>query len=65
MKQKKILNFFILSFLLLACQPEPVALSGDILFEDDFATGEHHWTSLVNEGGAMGYDAGGFRFYIR
>ena len=65
MKFKNFLTIFIFSLLLAACQPEPIPLPGDILFEDDFSTGEHQWTSFANEGGVMGYDAGGFRFFIR
>ena len=57
--------FFLLSFVLFACQPEPVPVSGDILFEDDFSTRENQWTTLVNESGVMGYDASGFRFFIQ
>ena len=40
-------------------------MPGDILFQEDFSTHENQWTSLANEGGVMGYDAGGFRFFIR
>lgn len=60
--------FFLLlffSFLLAACQPEPQPLPGDVLFSDDFSTREHAWTHLVNDGGVMDYNAGGFRFYVR
>lgn len=57
--------FFLFSFVLFACKPEPVPVSGDILFEDDFSTRENQWTTLVNENGVMGYDASGFRFFIR
>ncbi len=56
---------FLLSFFLLACQPQPIVLSGDLLFEDDFSTGQNGWTSLYNDSGVMGYNAGGFRFYVR
>ncbi len=65
MKIKSFLIVLAFSFLLVACQAEPISLPGDILFEDDFSTGEHRWTSFANEGGVMGYDAGGFRFFIR
>ena len=65
MKTKFFLVIFSLSVLLAACQPEPEPLPGDILFEDDFSTTENQWTSLANEGGAMGYDADGFRFFVR
>ena len=65
MKFKNLIPVFLLPFLLLACQPEPIPLPGDILFEEDFSTGEHQWTTFANDGGIMGYDAGGFRFFIR
>jgi hypothetical protein len=44
-----------------------VPVSGEVLFKDDFSPEfrAHHWTSLANESGVMGYDANGFRFYIR
>ena len=57
--------FFFFSLLLAACQPEPVVLTGDVLFAEDFSTRENNWTHLVNDGGMMDYNAGGFRFYIR
>jgi len=59
--------FYLLLFVLLlaACQPESRALTGDVLFSDDFSTRENDWTHLVNDGGVMDYNAGGFRFYIR
>lgn len=56
--------FLILVFFLAACQPEPIFLPGDVIFEDDFSTRAHPWTTLRNENGVMGYDAGGFRFHI-
>ena len=65
MKLKTFLVIFLLFFLLAACQPEAVSLPGTILFEDDFSSHEHQWTTLVNEGGVMGYDAEGFRIFIR
>lgn len=65
MKSKVFLTFFLLSLFLAACQPKPIILSGDILFAEDFSTRENQWTSLVNEGGVMNYDAGGFRFFIK
>ena len=65
MKFKTLIPVFLLSFLLIACQPEPIPLPGDILFEEDFSTGVHQWTTFANDGGIMGYDAGGFRFFIR
>jgi hypothetical protein len=57
--------FIFFSILLAACQPEPVVLPGDVLFSDDFSTHEQGWIHLVNDGGVMDYNAGGFRFYVR
>ncbi|NQU31217.1 MAG: hypothetical protein HQ525_11170 [Anaerolineae bacterium] len=65
MKQRIWLVFFLLPFLMFACQSKPIILQGDILFEDDFSTRENQWTSLVNDGGVMNYDAEGFRFYVK
>ena len=64
MKRRILLLLFFLP-VLAACQPEPRALTGDVLFADDFSTRENNWTHLVNDGGVMDYNAGGFRFYIR
>lgn len=57
--------FLLVALFLAACQPTSRALTGDVLFEDDFSTRENPWTHLMNEGGVMDYNAGGFRFYIR
>lgn len=58
------LGILFLFFLMAACQPTPVFLPGDVMFEDDFSTRAYPWTTLHNEKGIMGYDAGGFRFHI-
>ncbi len=67
MMRKKIFLVFLLAFFLGACQSKsvPTPVSGEILFDDDFSTRENHWTTLVNDGGVIGYDAQGFRFFIR
>lgn len=65
MKQRILLVFFFLAFFIISCQPEPIILQGDILFEDDFSTRDNQWTSLVNDGGVMNYDAEGFRFFVK
>lgn len=57
--------FLLVALFLAACQPTSRALTGDVLFEEDFSTRENPWTHLMNEGGVMDYNAGGFRFYIR
>lgn len=64
MRAKSLFLWLVVLFFLTACQPEPEVLPGDVLFEDDFSTREYQWTRLNNEKGAMGYDAGGFRFFI-
>jgi len=64
MKSKIFLLIFLLSLVLSACQPEPLPMPGDILLDDDFSTGVNGWTTLVNDKGVMGYNAGGFRFYV-
>ncbi len=64
MKSKFFFLIFLLSLVLCACQPELVPMPGDILLDDDFSTGINGWTTLVNDKGVMGYNAGGFRFYI-
>lgn len=64
MKRIAFLLIFFALFLA-ACQPEPAPLPGDVLFSDDFSTREQAWTHLVNDGGAMDYNAGGFRMYVR
>lgn len=56
---------FLFSLTLATCQPAPIILPGDVLFSDDFSTHEQGWAHLVNDGGVMDYNAGGFRFYIR
>jgi len=63
--KRRFFSLVVLLILLSACQTEPAALTGDVLFSDDFSTRENSWTHLVNDGGVMDYNAGGFRFYIR
>mgnify|MGYP002641013521 FL=1 len=63
--KRTIFLLFFFSLLLAACLPESRALSGDVLFSDDFSTRETGWVHLVNDGGVMDYNAEGFRFYIR
>ena len=63
--KEKIFLFLLLALLLSACQPAQQNLPGDVLFADDFSTRENNWVHLVNDGGVMDYNAGGFRFYVR
>ncbi len=70
MKLNLIFVFFLFTAGLSACQTqeqEKTPVSGEVLFTDDFSSEKHlhHWTSLANASGVMGYDAEGFRFYIR
>lgn len=64
MKKKLLFLVLIGVFMLAACQSAPVYLPGDVIFEDDFSTRDQGWTTLHNEQGIMGYDAGGFRFHV-
>jgi len=64
MKPKSFFIWLIVFVFLTACQPAPEVLPGDTLFEDDFSTRDNQWTRLSNNKGMMGYDAGGFRFFI-
>ncbi len=65
MMKRFVFLLFLFTLVLSACQPEPIPLPGDVLFSDDFSTRENAWTHLVNDGGAMDYNAGGFRMYVR
>ena len=63
--KKNLFLIFLFALFLSACQPQASAITGDVLFSDDFSTRDNAWTHLVNDGGVMDYNAGGFRFYIR
>jgi len=61
----------LLSFLFLfsACAAPiaatPLAPSGSVLFQDEFANNASGWDRLANDGGIMDYDSGGFRILVR
>ncbi|MBT3337508.1 MAG: hypothetical protein HN855_00055 [Anaerolineae bacterium] len=59
------MSLLLFVFVLTACQPAPVILPGDTLFADDFSINTGQWVNLVNDGGVMGYDASGLRFFVR
>lgn len=72
---RKILHpslFFLLAVLLSSClpsqmtAPKPVTGNpGDTLFQDKFENNSSGWDRILNDGGIMDYDSGGFRILIR
>lgn len=69
---KKILVLFVLSTILLAsCLPaapaDPVisGASGEILYQESFADNTSGWDRVLNDGGIMDYDSGGYRILVR
>ncbi|HKI52484.1 MAG TPA: hypothetical protein VJ987_00050 [Anaerolineales bacterium] len=56
---------------LAACLPTstaqiiPSGNSGDILYQELFADNTSGWDRVLNDGGIMDYDSGGYRFLIR
>jgi len=57
-------------FLLSACASPPtpatpLAVSGTLLFQDEFDRNTTGWDRVANDGGIMDYDSGGYRFLIR
>jgi len=73
MKLTRILTVILFSFILVlsACAPAspsqtiPSGASGDILYQDLFADNTSGWDRVLNDGGIMDYDSGGYRFLIR
>lgn len=70
---KKIFIPFLSSFmfLLAACLPaaptEPVRTGnpGDILYQESFTDNTSGWDRVINDGGIMDYDSGGYRILVR
>ncbi|HSG41769.1 MAG TPA: hypothetical protein VLA72_01320 [Anaerolineales bacterium] len=70
---KKSFVLYCLSFVLIfsSCLPTPSAQtipsgnSGDILYQETFADNTSGWDRVLNDGGIMDYDSGGYRFLIR
>ena len=59
-------------FLLAACTPAaaptqiiPSAKSGDVLFQEDFSNNTSGWDRVLNDGGIMDYDSGGYRMLVQ
>lgn len=73
MKNTRNLLVFLFScaFLITACQPAtqtpapPSAKSGEVLYQDDFSDNTSGWDRVVNDGGIMDYDSGGYRILIQ
>lgn len=43
----------------------PSGNPGDILFQDDFADNSSNWDRILDDGGIMDYDSGGYRILVR
>ena len=60
-----------ISVLLASCAPVSPVQSiisgnpGDILYQESFADNTSGWDRILNDGGIMDYDSGGYRFLIR
>jgi hypothetical protein len=73
MKLTHIFTVLLLSFgfLLVSCQsvlPGQLIISGnpgDILYQETFTDNTSGWERVLNDGGIMDYDSGGYRFLIR
>jgi hypothetical protein len=74
MKFTRILTILLLSFfgfLLASCQsvlPAQQIISGnpgDVLYQETFADNTSGWDRVLNDGGIMDYDSGGYRLLIR
>jgi len=65
------LLLFSFIFLLTSCLPaqptEPVKTgnSGDVLYQESFADNTSGWDRVMNDGGIMDYDSGGYRILVR
>lgn len=68
-KANLIVSFFILLFA--ACQPVATAAPvisgapGEVLYRDDFSNNTSGWDRVLNDGGIMDYDSGGYRILVR
>jgi hypothetical protein len=71
MKKSFIISLLSIFFLLTSCLPAsstqiiPSGNSGDILYQELFADNTSGWDRVLNDGGIMDYDSGGYRFLIR
>ncbi len=65
------LLLFSFIFLLTSCLPaqpaEPVKTGnpGDVLYKESFADNTSGWDRVLNDGGIMDYDSGGYRILVR
>ena len=73
MKFTRAISLLLLSFgiLLASCAPASPSQtiisgkSGDILYQELFSDNTSGWDRVLNDGGIMDYDSGGYRFLIR
>jgi hypothetical protein len=71
MKKSFILHLSSFIFLLASCLPvqptEPITVAnpGDVLYQESFADNTSGWDRVLNDGGIMDYDSGGYRILVR
>ena len=63
--------FLAFAFLLAACLPAspaqtiPSGQTGDILYQELFSDNTSGWDRIINDGGIMDYDSGGYRMMVK
>jgi len=71
MKKSFILHLSIFILILSSCLPaqptEPVKVGnpGEVLYQENFANNTSGWDRVLNDGGIMDYDSGGYRILVR
>lgn len=66
-----LLVVFSFLFILTSCFPAaptqsiPVANPGDVLYQENFANNTTGWDRVLNDGGIMDYDSGGYRMLVK
>jgi hypothetical protein len=71
MKKSFILHLSTFILILSSCLPaqptEPVKVGnpGEVLYQEDFANNTSGWDRVLNDGGIMDYDSGGYRILVR
>lgn len=70
MKKSHLIHLFF-ALLLASCLPaaatEPIqsGSSGEVLYQENFANNTSGWDRVLNDGGIMDYDSGGYRILVR
>lgn len=69
--KKSYLIYFSFAFLLASCLPGQSAVPiksgnpGDMLYQETFADNTSGWDRVLNDGGIMDYDSGGYRILVK